>query len=130
MLFNCIKESFKYSNQCVILATPLILFSLIFGIYILVTLGGSVVSLIFSVIVAIIMLAVFLSGWFSMVVRCVKESETDDYFGLMSEFTAGVGKYFLSALGMLLISFLFALGMMFLVYYAGIHFAGRLENFA
>ena len=62
-MLNCIKESFNLTNKYIILATPLILFSLLSSLYILFSLGGNLVSLLIALILFILMLAAFVSGW-------------------------------------------------------------------
>jgi len=98
-MFNIIRESFKITNNYIIIATPLILFSLISGLYLIFSGHGSSLNIIFTIILFFSMLAAFLAGWFYMVTKAVKEPEGKE--NLLSEFTAGVGEYFLPIIGFL-----------------------------
>ena len=77
-MLNCIKESFNLTNKYIILATPLILFSLLSSLYILFSLGGNLVSLLIALVLFILMLAAFISGWSFMLKNSVQEPERDD----------------------------------------------------
>lgn len=74
-MLNCIKESFNLTNKYIILATPLILFSLLSSLYILFSLGGNLVSLLIALVLFILMLAAFISGW-SFMLKPVYRSGT------------------------------------------------------
>lgn len=98
-MFNIIRDSFKITNNYIIIATPLILFSLISGLYLYFSGHGSVFSLLSSMILFFLMLTVFFAGWFFMVTKAVKESITQE--SLIQEFIGGIGEYFLPILGFL-----------------------------
>ena len=96
-MFNIIRESFKITNNYIMIATPLILFSLISSLYLIFSGHNSSIGIIVTVILFILMLAAFLSGWFHMVTKAVKEPDGKN--SLLPEFTAGVGEYFIPITG-------------------------------
>lgn len=125
-MLNSLKKSFGLTNKYIILATPLILFSLISSLYILFSLGGNLLSLIIAFSLFVLMLAAFLSGWFYMIKSCVQEPENDDVNALIKEFPAGVGEYFLPILGLVFIIFLLSALMLLGSYIAGMKLIGNI----
>lgn len=98
-MFKTIRESFRITNGNIVIATPLIFFSLLSGLYMIFSATGNKIGLIFSVILFFLMLGAFLSGWIYIIIRAVKEPDIESN-ALITEFPSGVGEYFLSALGM------------------------------
>lgn len=124
MLKN-ILETFNLTNKYIILATPLILFSLLSSLYILLSVGGNNIGLIISLVLFTLMLCAFLSGWFFMIRRCITTDEySDDPNLLLKDFPAGVGEYFLSSIGMVLNIFLIVLVFLVLSYLLGMKLIG------
>ena len=115
-MFKVIKESFGITNNYIVIATPLILFSLISSLYLIFSGHGSAIATAFSVILFLMMLTAFLSGWFYMVMKAVKEPDGKN--SLLPEFMSGVGEYFLPIIGFLfntfVISMFFIIGMLIL----------------
>ena len=126
-MINCIKESFKLTNKYIILATPLILFSLLSSLYILFSVNGNLVSLVIAVVLFTLMLTAFLAGWFFMIKICVEKPDTDDDpKALIKEFPAGVGEYFLPALGLIFVMFVVSLIILAAAYFAGMKSIGQI----
>ena len=126
-MFNFIKESFNITNKYIILATPLILFSLLSSLYILFSLGGNLIGLAFAAILFILMLCAFLSGWFFMIRKCITTNEyNDDPNALIKNFPAGVGEYFLTAIGMIFNIFLIVVIFLTISYFIGMKFIGNI----
>ena len=126
-MINCIKESFKLTNKYIILATPLILFSLLSSLYILFSVNGNLVSLVIAVVLFTLMLTAFLAGWFFMIKICVEKPDTDDDpNALIKEFPAGVGEYFLPALGLIFVMFVVSLIILAAAYFAGMKSIGQI----
>ena len=100
MMFKTIKESLKITNDNIILATPLIFFSLISSLYMIFSAAGSKIGLIISAVLFFMMLGAFLSGWFYIIIRAVKEPDIESN-RLITEFPSGVGEYFLPVIGMI-----------------------------
>ena len=105
-MIDIIKESLKITNDNLIIATPLILFSLISTLYMIFSSGGNSIGTLFSVILFFLMLSAFLSGWFYMIAKVIKEPETNNKDKLIVEFPSGVGEYFLVIIGMLIFTLL------------------------
>ncbi len=118
------KKIFSLTNKYIILATPLILFSLISGIYLTVSAAGKVINLLIAIILFTFMLAAFIAGWFNMIKFAVKDGYDDDPNALIKEFTPGVGEYFLPSLGSILVIIAVSLIIMFASYYAGLKLIG------
>lgn len=123
-MLNCIKTSFNLTNKYIILATPLILFSLLSSLYILFSIGGNTISMLIAVVLFTLMLAAFLSGWFFMLKTVVTEPEREETNSLMKEFPAGVGEYFLPVIGMIFITFVVSLVLLATSYYTGMKLIG------
>ena len=125
-MLNCIQESFKLTNKYIILATPLILFSLLSSLYILFSMGGNVISLAVACVLFVLMFAAFLSGWFFMIRECVKNPDTEDPNSLIKYFPEGVGEYFLPALGGILFALIIASALVLVSYFAGMKLIGEI----
>lgn len=125
-MLSFIKESFKLTNKYIILATPLIFFSLISSLYILFSLGGNMMGLLVAVALFILMLTAFLSGWGYMIKLCVSEDEREEVNSLIKEFPAGVGEYFLPVLGTVLMIFIVSSVILAITYFAGMKLIGNI----
>lgn len=123
-MLKLIKESFKITNKYIILATPLILFSLISSLYLLFSAGGTKISLMISAVLFFLMFGAFLSGWLYMTKRCVQSPQDEDVNQLIKEFPAGVGEYFLPTLGLIIISFIVSVLFFIISIFLGIKFIG------
>ena len=124
-MFNTIKESFNITNKNIIIATPLIFFSLLSSLYLIFSSNGSSFSLIISAILFFLMLGAFLAGWFMMITKAVKDSDIEDN-KLIVEFPAGVGEYFLPILGMIFKIFIISAVIMIAAYFIGKKFVGNI----
>ena len=122
-MFKTIRESLKITNGNIVIATPLIFFSLIASLYMIFSSTGNSVSLIFSVVLFFLMLGAFFSGWFYIIRRAVKEPEIEDS-RLITEFPSGVGEYFLPVMGMIFNIIVIFILTGIVVLYAGKKFIG------
>ena len=104
-MFNIVKESFHLTNKFIVLATPLILFSLLSSLYLLFSSNGNTISVLIAAVLFFLMFGAFLSGWFFMLKKCVINSDEDPN-DLIKMFPEGVGEYFLPVCGMVIISFI------------------------
>ena len=123
-MIKSIKESFRFSNKYLVLATPLILFSLFSGIYLAFSLHGNNLSMFFAVILFFMMLAAFVSGWLYMITIALKDDSREDSNYLLREFPSGVGEYFLPALGMIFSGIVITGLALVAAYFIGIKFIG------
>ncbi len=109
------KDTIKITNDNIILATPLILFMWLLSLYLSFAKNAitSTPTLLLSFITTIFMSAAFFAGWFYMVKKAVKLSKqmfvldsdkAKATFNLIKTIPAGIGKYFLSFIGLILIS--------------------------
>ena len=105
------QKIFEITNRYIILATPLVLFSMISSIYLVASLsGGKILSILFAIILFTLMTSAFIAGWLKMVRGAVETPDNDEPYLLIKDFVPGVGEYFLSATGaVFLMFFLFGL---------------------
>lgn len=123
-MLNCVKKSFQLTNKYIILATPLILFSLLSSLYVLFSFRGDLINVITAIALFVAMLAAFLSGWAYMLKLCVSESGSNEPNLLIKEFPAGVGEYFLPILGLLLNVLLISIVFIWGSYFIGMKLIG------
>ena len=126
-MLDTIQDSFYLANKYIILATPLILFSLISSLYIIFSANGNSLSLLFALLLFFLMFGAFLSGWLFMVKKCIENREHDAN-SLIAEFPAGVGEYFLPACGMIVLSLIFSFILIGISYFAGIKLIGDMSE--
>ena len=117
-MFKLFKEAFKTTNDCIILAIPLVLFMWILSFYFAFsnTVVNDPAELLLAFVTVLFMLGAFLSGWFYMVQKAINvskqvyvldEDRAKATMNLFKVIPYGIGKYFLSFIGLILI-FLFA----------------------
>ena len=123
-MFNNIKKIFDITNTNIVLATPLILYSLITTVYLAVSANGRLINLLFALFLFVLMTAAFLAGWGLMVKESVTNSENNEPASLMKLFTMGVGEYFLSMLGSISVILIFSTVMLVISYFIGAKFIG------
>ncbi len=121
-MLSCIKESFSLTNKFIILATPLILFSLFSSLYVLFSLHGSSVYPVITAALFFLMLSAFLAGWFFMIREGIKSPHTEEPNSLIKEFPAGVGEYLLPVMGLL-----FVMAIVSLVLFTGGYYIGMAQ---
>ena len=136
-MFKLYKETFKTTNDGIILATPLILFMWILTLYISYsrTVVDTRFEIILSVVTMLFMTSAFCSGWFYMVTKCVEFSKKDfimdsdkatESMRLIQSMPDGVGKYFLT---FILVSLMFvgiALSMVYIISLLGMPFVNTI----
>lgn len=131
-------KSFKILNENIILTTPLVLFILILSVYLGV--ANNVPQNIFVAILLLItivsMFAAFFAGWFYMVKKAIvldekdfiaDEEKTKASFNLMKEIPTGIGEYFLSFVGAIVIYTTLSLVLTYICYIIGINLIGKLN---
>lgn len=130
-MFKLFKEAFKTSNDCIILAFPLVLFMWILSFYF--AFSNSVVNtpaeIILAFVTVLFMVCAFLSGWFYMVQQAIEvagqvyvldEDRAKATMNLFKVIPFGIGKYFLSFIGMIIIFLIVVSLTGAAVYYTGI----------
>ena len=123
-MLSYIKDSFQLTNKYIILATTLILFSLLSSLYILFSVGGNLLSLLIAFLLFGLMVGAFLSGWFFMIKTCVSNPEQEDPNVLLKEFPAGVGEYFLPVLGLMINTIIISVLLILVSYFVGMKLIG------
>jgi len=114
-MLKLFKTAIKTTNDNIILATPLIFFMLILSFYLAYTRSSAndFGLLLLSFITVLAMTSAFFAGWFYMVKKAIKLSKkvfvldsdrAKATLGLLKTLPSGVGKYFLSFVGLSLIS--------------------------
>ena len=132
------KDTVGITNDNIILAFPLILFMWVLSLYVSFSRQtvNSLPLLILSSITVLVMTGAFFAGWFYMVKKAVKLSkqvfvlDTDRAkatFNLLKTIPAGIGKYFLSYSGMIIIGGFIAAILGACVFQIGIHLIGSLD---
>lgn len=118
------QKVFDLTNKYIILATPLILFSLITTLYIAGTANGKVITVLIALVLFTLMTGAFIAGWFNMIKQAVLDPEREDANSLIKDFPEGVGEYFIPSLGAVLTIFIFTSIIVTVSYLLGIHFIG------
>ena len=135
-MFRFFGEALKITNNNIILATPLILFMLLVSLYRFFIAGiANTPVLILAMVTYFFMWAAFLSGWLFIVRQAIlihyedisKDEKLKKSFGLMPLMLKGVGEYFVSFSGLMVMAVLLFAAFVWVVYYAGIRFIGHLN---
>ncbi len=132
------KQAFKITNQNIILTTPLILFLFLLSIYLEVARNApaTILAMVLLIVTTLFMLAAFFAGWFNMVKKAVdlekqeffaEEEKARASFGLLKELPAGLGEYFLSFIGGIILYFILFAVLSLISYKVGVHFLGKID---
>jgi hypothetical protein len=132
------KNAFKITNENIILTTPLILFLFLLSIYLEVARNApaNILSMVLLLVTTLFMLAAFSAGWFNMVKKAVAldkqefladEDRAKASFNLIKELPAGVGEYFLSFIGGIILYFILFMVLSLISYKIGVHFLGQID---
>ena len=111
---NILKESLKITNNSIILAIPLIIFVKLVDLYSMFSKYhiDSAPKLLIASITLMCMISVFAAGWFYMVKSAIELSKKEfildkdrakESFGLIKSMLSGVGRYFMSFIGVICI---------------------------
>lgn len=119
---------FDITNKYIILATPLILYSLFSSIYLVLSMSNqNLLNLFFAMIVLFLMFSAFIAGWFNMIKIAVLEQDRSEPNTLIKEFPAGVGEYFLSTTAGIAIIFLIIILFSTIAYLIGLNTIGEIK---
>lgn len=130
------QKAFKITNENIILTTPLVFFLLLFSVYLGLSQNApsNVLSEILLLITILFMISAFFAGWFFMVKKAIEldkqefiidEDKAKASFNLIKEVPLGIGEYFLSFIGALLLYVGLLLLLLFIGYQVGMHFIGN-----
>lgn len=113
------------TNKYIVLATPLILYSLISSVYLVTSASGNkIFILLFALILFFFMTSAFLSGWFNMIKLAILAPEKEDPNSLIKEFVPGVGEFFLYTSGAMILVLLIISLLSIISFFIGAHFIG------
>ena len=90
---------FNITNYYIVLATPLILYSVLSQIDLAISINGKIWQLLCAFIVSSLMFITFLAGWFNMIKIAVSTPIKERPNTLLNDFAKGVGEYFLPVTG-------------------------------
>ena len=131
-------DAFRITNNNIIFATPLILFMLLVSLYqgILSGLGFNIWLVLLGLVTLLLMWAAFLSGAFYVVREAVlidgedisKEEKVKKSFGLVKAMLKGVGEYFFSFVGALILFVILFFVYISIVRYIGVATIGAIEE--
>ncbi len=128
-------RAFKITNENIILTTPLVLFLFVLTIYLGVakTAPANIFSLLLLSLTILFMLSAFFAGWFYMIKKAIdidkvefiiEEEKAKASFGLLKEFPCGIGEFFLSLNGGIILYSVLFVAFIFLAYIIGQHYIG------
>lgn len=132
------QRAFKITNENIILTTPLVLFLFILSIYLGIAKNTppTVPSFILLLVTILFMLSAFFAGWFFMARKAVtldklvfseEEDKARASFNLIKELPVGIGEYFFSLMGGLILYAALFLLLSFITYKAGLYFIGKVD---
>lgn len=117
-------ETIKTTNKYIVLATPLILFTLISNLYFFIVASGKIINLLIGIVLLFFMCGAFIAGWFKMVKSAVNDEEDGNPNSIMKNFVSGVGEYILPSLGGIAITFIAFVIVSAISYFIGMKFIG------
>ena len=101
------KKIIKLTNNYIVIATPLILYTLISGIYTAMTArSGNLINTLIAVFILMLITSAFIAGWFNMVKLASTDAEPNDPNSIIKNFIPGVGEYFLTTIGSIFVIFI------------------------
>lgn len=137
-MLKLFKNAFKYTNDGIILATPLILFIWVVTLYL--SYAANVVDtppeMISALITLLCMIGAFCAGWFYMVKKSVELSQKEfildedrakEKLALIKKIPAGIGQYFLSFVGVSLIMLVIFAIFAGIIYKIGLYYIGGID---
>lgn len=137
-MLKYLQNAFKITNENVIVAVPLLIFYILINLYLGYTkyMADTPLEALIAMLTITFMVAVFLAGWFYMIKKAVDLSKKifvlDDeaakaHLGLIKEFPAGVGKYFLTFIVFFVIFIILVILLSAFIFTLGINFIGKID---
>ena len=132
-MFKLFKDSFKATNEGIILAVPLVLFMWLITLYISYSkqVVDTIPEFILSGITVLFMTSAFCSGWFYMLKKCVEfykkdfildKDKASESLKLIQSFPVGIGKHFLTFVGVSLVFILLCSILLLVMYLVSVPF--------
>lgn len=114
-----LKEVLNLTNKYIVLATPLILFSLISNVYLISSSVGRLINVLIVFLLLTLMSSAFVAGWFTMIKKAVNDEYPENPNLLLRDFVSGVGEYFLPAAGAMVCLSVFSTVLIVIAYIVG-----------
>ena len=132
-MFKLFKDSFKATNEGIILAVPLVLFMWLITLYISYSkqVVDTIPEFILSGITVLFMTSAFCSCWFYMLKKCVEfykkdfildKDKASESLKLIQSFPVGIGKHFLTFVGVSLVFILLCSILLLVMYLVSVPF--------
>lgn len=132
------KKALKITNESFVVVLPLVVFYFVLNLYLGYTkyMADTAIEYLIAIMTIVFMFAVFFAGWFYMIKKAVDlskrvfvmdEEALKTHFNLIKEFPAGVGKYFLSFIGVIILFFILMIVISSFIFKFGISFIGRID---
>lgn len=137
-MFKLFKNAFNLTNEGILLAIPLILFMWVLTIYIRFakTVVDTIPEALSALITLLCMTGAFFAGWFYMVKKSIELSKKEfvldedrarELVNLAKSIPTGIGKYFLSFIGLSLLTIIIFALFGGLFYKLGMHYIGSID---
>lgn len=137
-MFKLFKNAFNLTNEGILLAIPLILFMWVLSIYIRFakTVVDTIPEALSALITLLCMTGAFFAGWFYMVKKSIELSKKEfvldedrarELVNLAKSIPTGIGKYFLSFIGLSLLTIIIFALFGGLFYKLGMHYIGSID---
>ena len=138
MLISYLQKAIKITNDNFVVVLPLVAFYIILHLY-MILMGQNADTGIKSIIVLLtvtFMIAVFVAGWLYMIKQAVDLSKQEfvmdeeavkAHLGLLKDFPVGVGKFFLSFVGQIVVGFILLIITTFFLVKLGINLFGIVD---
>ena len=137
-MLEFLKKALKITNENFIIVLPFVLFYILLNLYLGYTkyMLDTVLEALIAMLTITFMFAVFLAGWNYMVKKALElsqkvfvfdEEAVKAHLGLIKTFPTGVGKYFLSFVGVVVIFVVLLILISQIIFYFGINFIGKVD---
>ena len=137
-MLEYLKKALKITNENFIIVLPFVLFYILLNLYLGYTkyMLDTVLEALIAMLTITFMFAVFLAGWNYMVKKALElsqkvfvfdEEAVKAHLGLIKTFPTGVGKYFLSFVGVVVIFVVLLILISQIIFYFGINFIGKVD---
>ncbi len=137
-MLEYLKSALKITNENFIIVLPFVIFYILLNLYLGYTkyMLDTLLEAFIAILTITFMFAVFLAGWNYMVKKSVElskkvfvfdEEAVKAHLGLIKTFPTGVGKYFLSYVGVIFIFVLLLILISKVIFYFGINFIGKVD---
>jgi len=132
------KKALKITNENLIIVLPLVIFYILLNLYLgySMKMADTLLESLIALLTLTFMGAVFGSGWFYMIKKAVDlskqifvmdEEAVKAHLGIIKKFPEGIGKFFLSFVGLPIIATILVILVCFPLFYFGVKFIGTID---